>query len=146
MKLNVTTGDIVKLVDPWKYIKHSFLYKENLFTIESISSSGIKLSYIQAQPITLQDISPVNIDGIEDRSIYYDPIIAASILLQNQPAPIYKKDYSYYMDSFARCTITNSDKTLKDVIIEQNFRYVHEIQHYLRNEYGSDDLKINYSI
>lgn len=35
------------------------------------------------------------------------------------------------------------NKTMRDFITKNDFKYVHELQHYLREHYQTDDLKIN---
>lgn len=144
MKITFEVGDIVKLVNPEKYTQ-SFIYKENLFKIAAIHPDGIKLSG-QERPLTTKDILPVKIDRTEDSDIYYAPVIAAATVLPNQPIPAYWTDDSYYLDVFEKVRIEKSDKTLLDLVREQDFEYVHEVQHFLRRRYGSDDLKINYTI
>lgn len=56
------------------------------------------------------------------------------------------RNHSYYLDAFEKVRIEKPDKTLRDLVCEQDFEYVHEVQHFLRRRYGSDDLKINYTI
>ncbi len=144
MAAQFEAGDMVKLAAPEKF-RNSLIFKENVFKIVAMYDEGIKLSFSD-QIVTAADILPVKIDGAEDRSIYYDPIIAASIVLPGQPIPVHHRDYTYYFDAFAKMKIEKSDKTLQDLVREQNFEYVHEIQHFLRQRYQNDELEINYTL
>lgn len=79
-------------------------------------------------------------DGEEDKFIYCDPIIAATFVWPGDPVPVHHKDYTYYLD--ANVTFPH-DKTMCDFVKENGFTFVHELQHYLRERYQTDDLKIN---
>ena len=127
MNTSFEIGDIVKLVNPQK-IDKSFIFNENVFKIAAVNPDRFNLS------------------GLKDRIIYYRPIIAGSTVLPGQPVPVHTTDYTYYLDAFAKVKLENSDKTLQDLVREQDFEYVHEIQHFLRRRYHNDELKINYSI
>lgn len=144
MNTSFEIGDIVKLVNPQK-IDKSFIFNENVFKIAAVNPDGFNLSGLK-QAVTTEDILPIKIDGIEDRIIYYRPIIAGSIHQGNRVPTHYCTYHSYYLDDFAKRKICNSDKTLQDLVHEQDFEYVHEIQHFLRRRYHNDELKIKYSI
>ena len=144
MNTSFEIGDIVKLVNPQK-IDQSFIFNENVFKIAAVNPDRFNLSGLK-QAVTTEDILPIKIDGIEDRIIYYRPIIAGSTVLPGQPVPVHTTEYTYYLDAFAKVKLENSDKTLQDLVREQDFEYVHEIQHFLRRRYHNDELKINYSI
>lgn len=79
-------------------------------------------------------------DGKEDKFIYFDPIIMASIVFPGDPIPVHRKDYTYYLDANV---IFPHNKTMRNFITENGFRFVHQLQHFLRAEYQTDDLKIN---
>lgn len=85
---------------------------------------------------------PVAIDSIEDRWVYYDPIIAASIVFPGDEVPSHSTDYSYYMNAFEHC-FDERKKTFKDLIIKEHLMYVHEVQHFLQKRFYKDYLKIN---
>lgn len=137
-------GDMVKLADPEKF-KGFSIFRENVFKIAVMNNEEIKLSGLE-RIVTAADILPVKIDGAEDRSIYYDPIIAGSTVLPGQPIPVHHTDYTYYFNAFAKMKFEKSDKTLQDIVREQNFEYVHEVQHFLRQRYQNDELRINYTL
>ena len=80
-------------------------------------------------------------NGIDDRWIYYDPVVAASIVFSGDPIPVHNTDYSYYMDALGRSY--DSKKSFKELVEKEHLYCVHEIQHYLRKKYGSDNLRIN---
>lgn len=142
MHFEFATGDIVKFVNE-ENVRPDYLHDlENIFQIVSIEGSSVKLSR-SFSPITeaeLSTITAVKMDGQEDKYIYYDPIIAASIVWAGDPVPVQHKDYTYYLDTNAAF---HHNKTMRDFIAENGFKYVHELQHYLREHYQTDDLKIN---
>ena len=60
--------------------------------------------------------------------------------MPGDPVPVHHRDYTYYLD--ANATFPHN-KTMRDFISENGFKYVHELQHYLRKHFQTDDLKIN---
>lgn len=142
MQFQFEKGDIVKFIDDAK-VRPDYLQNiENIFQIVSIEGSSVKLSR-SFSPIIEADlttITAVKMDGQEDKFIYFDPIIMASIVWPGDPIPVHHKDYTYYLDANAPF---NHNKTMRDFIVENGFKCVHELQHYLREHYQSDDLKIN---
>ena len=78
-------------------------------------------------------------------NVYYDPIIAASVLGPNDKIPVHTTDYSYFMDAFGRVKDEDGN-TLLALVEEQKFKYVQEVQHWLRERTGSDDLKIHHKL
>ena len=142
MKFQFEKGDIVKFIDEAN-VRPDYLHNiENIYQIVSIEGSSVKLSR-SFSPIIETDlttITAVKMDGQEDKDIYFDPIIMASIVWPGDPVPVHHKNYTYYLDANATF---NHDKTMRDFIAENGFKYVHELQHYLRKHYHSDDLKIN---
>lgn len=137
-------GDIVRLTEKkLKEIQKNYLYNENLFVISEINNGEVKFQDLNVGVSTL-DIRPVLMDGNLDSKIYYDPIIAASTVGPNEPIPVHKKNYSYFIKRFDKCKYEG--KTFNELMKGHNFIYVHEVQHWLRDNFNSDDLKINKSI
>lgn len=136
---NYTIGDIVRLKR--YYTSNSTRIKKeiNLFKISNFEEEYIILDYYKVK-VHYQDIEPVPINGIDDKDIYYDPIIAGSFINPGDPAPIIKKDYSYYLDHFQRCRFSNY--SFYELIHNKNLKYVHEVQHFLLDTFKHDDLKI----
>lgn len=144
MKLSYKLNDIVRLTtDAYSIYEKQIIWNENAFHILSINNESVTLSDIKGE-IPLSAIEPIPIDGIADACIYYDPIIAADIILHGMPIPTHNKDLSYYIDGFNRMHI--EDTTLKTLFLEKGFRFVHQVQHWLREEFGSDDLRIKQTI
>lgn len=142
MHFEFAKGDIVKFIDEAN-VRPDYLHNiENIFQIVSVEGSTVKLSrsFFPIMEADLSTITAVKMDGQEDKHIYYDPVIMASIVWSCDPVPVHNKDYTYYLD--AQATFCHN-KTMRDFIAENGFRYVHELQHYLREHYQSDDLKIN---
>ncbi|MCQ2171287.1 MAG: DUF1848 domain-containing protein [Bacteroidales bacterium] len=137
------TGDIVKLKNPEEYKKSCDYhgYGINLYKILSIDGQSVRLVGVE-KGVPITELMPVAIDGIEDRWVYYDPIIAASIVFPGDEVPSHSTDYSYYMNAFERC-FDERKNTFKDLIIKAHLVYVHEVQHFLQKRFYKDNLKIN---
>ncbi len=119
------------------------LYQDIICEIEKIFDDGfIKLKYVDNK-LSLKDIHPVPADGMHDKQIYYDPFIAATTIREGEPIPIHQKDYSYYMEHFKKEEWADEKQTTWDKVNECHFRYVHEIQHWLRSETSQDGLRIH---
>ena len=74
--------------------------------------------------IPIRDILPVKINSIEDRDIYYDPVVAASVIGAGQETPTSKKDKGeYYLNALRRSF--NSEQHMK--MIEYNHFICHDI-------------------
>ena len=58
---------------------------------------------------------------------------------------LYIPDYSYFMDVFGEVKHAEGN-TLLAIVEEQKFKYVQEVQHWLRERTGSDDLKIHHKL
>ncbi len=137
-------GDIVKLKHPSAYKRSSDIhgYGTNLYKIRLIKGDAVNLVSVN-RDVPVSELSPVSVDGIEDRWIYFDPMIAASIVFPGEKVPAHHTDYSYYMDAFEHCS--DGKKSYKEIVNKEHLMYVHEIQHFLRRYHQADDLKINES-
>lgn len=119
------------------------LYQDVLCEIEKIFDDGsIKLKYIDNK-LKLKDIKPIPVDGIHDRKIYYAPIVAATTIRDGDSIPIYPRDYLYYMEHFKKEEWSDEKQTIWDKVNVCHFRYVHEIQHWLRAETNQNSLRIH---
>lgn len=137
-------GDIVKLNHPSEYKRSSDFhgYGTNLYKIRDIKGDVVRLASV-SKVVPVSELQPVAVDGVEDRWIYFDPVIAASIVFPGDEVPAHHTDYSYYMDAFEHCS--DGKKSYKEIVEKEHLVYVHEIQHYLRKHHHEDDLKINES-
>lgn len=142
MVFNFEKGDIVKFIDEANARPDYFHHVENIYQITSIDGSKVILSHPYTEDIVtdISAITAVRMDGKEDRFIYYDPVIMASTVLSGQPIPIHHRKYTYYLDDNV---LFPHNKTMRDFINENGFSYVNELQHYLREHYQTDDLKIH---
>lgn len=144
MKLSYKRNDLVRLTgDAYNIYAKQVCWNENAFHILSFNNESVTLSDIKGE-IPLSAIEPIPIDGISDACIYYDPIIAADIIPHGMPIPTHNKDLSYYIDGFDRMHI--EDTTLKTLFLEKDFQFVHQVQHWLREEQDCDGLKIRQTI
>ena len=138
---NFRIGDFIRLkdIDRWQVNRIS-RKKINIFEINNIESGYVEVKSCK-EKIPISEIEPIPINGEDDYEIYYDPIIAASIISPGDQIPIHKKDYSYYYDSFKRHS--HQKQNFQELIKEQGLEYVHQVQHFLFNELHDDGLKIN---
>ena len=138
-------GDIVKLKNPEKYKKEDdyWGYNINLYKVVSFEKDSVKLAGV-AKQVPKDELLPVEVNGIDDRWIYYDPVIMASFVFPGEEIPSHSTDYSYYMDAFEHC-FDEKHNSFKDLVSKAHLVYVHEIQHYLRKRFNQDYLKINAS-
>ena len=138
-------GDYVRLKEStYDKLRKKPYYTNNVFKIKSLDSENIELYDID-EKLKIAEVEPIPIDGIADSDLYYDPIIMASIVVPGQPVPIHKTDYSYYMEKMKHC-IDIDKKTYYDKIRQNNCQYVHEVQHFLREEAGEDRLRLHHDI
>lgn len=139
-------GDFIKLINPYKYELPTFfkIHKVNIFEIEKIENNLIKLKYCE-ELISVSEISPIPINGVDDQYIYYDPDCIESVLNRADvtiaPKPVKNKDYTYYLEAFKK-EFTNN-KTFFEIVIESEFKYVHEVQHFLFDRFKIKGLKTN---
>jgi hypothetical protein len=135
-------GDIIRLKHPELYVKSGIYGGEsvNLYKILSIGNKTVRLVDVN-QEVPMTELLPVAVDGVEDRWIYYDPYVAASILFPGDVTPVHNTDYSYYMDAFEHNFFEN--KSFKELVKKARCVYVHEVQHYLQKKFKNDYLRIN---
>lgn len=139
-------NDIVKLSNPkFEEIKGQLWYSDNAFVIAEVGQDDLASLKEFDAPIPVSEIQPLLISKKCAGNVYYDPVIAASVASLDDVIPVYSADYTYFMDSFKR-VMEEDGSILLTHVEEQKFKYVHEVQHWLRKRYGSDDLKIHHRI
>lgn len=145
-KIPFQPNDIVKLSKiKFERLSKELFFPQNLFIIKEVNKNevGIALKNVN-HFFSFEDILPVKIDGKEDRDIYYDPIVAASIVTEGEETPAVQRDSSeYYMVSLKKSYDENLE-SYYDKIHNKGIKYVHEIQHVIPSL--QDDLKIHYHI
>lgn len=145
-KIPFQPNDIVKLSKiKFKSLSKELFFPQNLFTIKEITPDEVGIALKNVNHLfTIEDILPVKIDGKEDKDIYYDPIVAASIITEGEEIPVVQRDSSeYYMFSLKKSYDENHE-SYYDRIHNKGMKYVHEIQHKIPAlQY---DLKIHYHI
>lgn len=145
-KIPFQPNDIVKLSKiKFERLSKELFFPQNLFIIKEVNKNevGIALKNVN-HFFSFEDILPVKIDGKEDRDIYYDPIVAASIVTEGEETPVVQRDSSeYYMVSLKKSYDENHE-SYYDKIYNKGIKYVHEIQHVIPSL--QDDLKIHYHI
>lgn len=136
-------NDIVRLTNEYfDKVKSNFYCRQNLFFFDKYLEDGesVLLRDVNEQ-IPVAEICPVKIDGVEDRDIYYDPVVVADVVLPNKPIPSHHVDTDeYYLQQFKKW-YDESERSYYDIVQDCHFTYVHELQHKIP-EIGQD-LKIN---
>ena len=139
-------SDIVRLVESkFEELKANLWFKDNAFVISAVGSDGMVSLKELDEPVPASYLRPMPIGKNYAGNIYYDPVIAASVIRPGDEIPVYSRDYTYFLDAFER--VLNQDgTTLRTDAEKQSFKYVHEMQHWLRERFGSDDLKIHHRL
>lgn len=138
-------NDIVKLKEnKFAELKGKLWFKDNAFVISEVMSNDVSLKELD-EPVAASDLSPMPIGKNTAGNIYYDPIIAASIVRPGDDIPVYNRDYTYFWDAFERVR-EQDGTTLRTQAEKLSFKYVHEVQHWLRERFGSDDLKVHHRL
>lgn len=141
MKTTFQKWDFVRLRNPNLYPDNRLLDKGvNIYFIMEIKDQFAKVSNHEVF-IPLDELEPIPINGVDDARIYYDPIIAAGTYLPNEHPKSIKTDYSYYLDHFKRCLDTKG-KSFYEVVQDNGYKYVHEVQHYLKGVGQENRLEI----
>jgi hypothetical protein len=112
---------------------------KRLFRIKSLKGKNMCMLQGVDKPIDTSDLLPVLINSKYDRNIYYDPVVAGSIIALEQSKSTLHIDYRNYLEAFKDSKV--NDKTMLDLIKQHGFCFVHEIQDWLRN-FHDDNLKI----
>lgn len=136
-------GDFVQL--RWKEfvsLNKDGSIKTNLFTISGIKDDKQYELDGWTRLFSSEDLRPVFIDEDVSQIIYYDPVLAASTINPGNPTPSFRTNYDYFMKHFENC-YDYDEVSFKERVEQKGFLYVHEVQHWLREEFGSDDLKIH---
>ena len=115
--------------------------ERNLFTIHIIRGDYYDLLEMPDVSFPKNSIAPVRINGKDDAPIYFDPVIAAPTVSRGEPVPSYSVDKTYFMRQFENCFDENH-VSYKELVKQHNFLYVHEVQHWLREESGQEELKL----
>ena len=139
-------NDIVRLGDSkFNELKDQLWFSDNAFVIAEVGMDGMVSLIELDESISISEVLPLPISKKYAGNVYYDPIIAASIIGPDDEIPVHSTDYSYFMDAFGRVT-EERGTTLRALVEEQKCKYVHEVQHWLRERYGSNDLKVYHKI
>lgn len=131
-------ADVVNL----KYQEGDFvMYKDRVQEILEILREGEIILSDAKEMVSINEITPVRIDGVQDAKIYYDPIVAAFTLAPNEAMSKVYTNEQYYLESFKN-DIHEDGVSMYDKVFECHFAYVHELQHWLLETYGQSGLKI----
>ena len=139
-------GDIVKLTEErFDIISKNLLFPQNLFYVDNVGDENNRIALRNEEGVfAFEDILPVAVNGVDDRDIYYDPIVAASVVGIDGKIPAYHRDSNkYYMESLKTSYNTKGD-SYYSLIQALHLNYVHEIQHSFPILKG--DLKIHYHL
>lgn len=139
-------NDIVRLNEEYfDEIRSIRSYYQNIFFINEYSDDGKTVLLRNVGfPVPSEEICPVKIDGVEDRNIYYDPIVAADYVRPDEPLKSHHVDTDGYYLQQLKNSFDADDRSFYDIIMEGHYTYVHELQHAMPEI--SRDLKINYKV
>lgn len=139
-------NDIVRLRNEYfDKIKSKIFFPQNIFFIDKFLDDG-KSVLLRNVDIIIpsSEICPVKIDGEEDRFIYYDPVIAADVVRSDEKFKGHHVDKEeYYLQKMKNC-FDSKGRSLYDILNEEHFVYVHELQH--SKPFISRNLRINYKV
>lgn len=114
-----------------------------IFQIDMIDHDGYILKDV-SEKVYAYEIKPILIDCEEAHWIYYEPFFAAGFIAPGECPPEHHSDYSYFMDYFNTFERDDKGKNMYDIVIEAKFQYVHEVQHWLKEQHpGPSELRIN---
>lgn len=116
-----------------KYKKEEIGY--NIFKITTMGGNTVELTGLEGK-VQLDDVEAIPIDGKHDIYLYYAPAVIPA------KGGAVSTDESYYMDSFK--LFYDDKKAYAEIVKENKFHFVHEVQHWLRKKFGHDDLKVKY--
>ena len=144
--LQYEEGDIVRIKAEYRKDYSPIYQFDNLNSILKIKEDGTVVLDAIVEPVSIEHIEPVPINGLDDREVYYDPFIVASFIGADGKKAEHTIDYTYYLDQFKRDTFEGVKETLYDKYMSQNMHYVHEVQHWLRDMYGWARLYVKHRI
>lgn len=150
--VNYLYGKLSQLYSLTPFASGDFVRRKNQKGLPE--GSALQISKIEAHTVyvyhskeeyPLSQILPVPIYDEIARDIYYHPTSMGSVLAPRQSKSIHTCNYNYFMDRFKEILELEDSKTLYDAVLEEDFRFVHEAQHWLRERFQSDDLKLRFA-
>ena len=140
VRIQFVEGDIVRIKNTQRKYYTSCYKNEVSFKIIELNDNGtIRLETIE-EDVSSMHIEPILINGEDDVNLYYDSFVAAPGL----DAKCTSKDETYYLDQFKQMPTDEGGKNLYDLCMSQNFHFVHEVQHWLRETHLWDGLYVNH--
>jgi len=134
-------GDFVKLKNASKFNINRVKGGEvNIFELRNYDRDFAEIRECKTR-IPSSEIEPIPINGKDDYHIYYDPVVMADFVNRGDPAPIRHTSYNYYFETFKNSFI--KDENLLEIIIKRRYKYVHEVQEFLKESHQEKALKIH---
>lgn len=130
MKFN--KGEIVRLKDPTKY---RIPYYKNIFKVIDSSENSYTFEYLE-NAVPANDVEAVPIDGVSDKRVYYSQIIKPVVLEACETPPLREENYTYYWD------VLKEDKVTYNTLKDKRFKFVHEVQQFLKNQFSFGRLGV----
>lgn len=138
---NFRVGDFVKIRDEvFPSYKDYYTNKDNVFCIKKFHEDFCELEELRVS-LLINELEPILIDGVHDKNIYFDPVVAAPVVAIGDEIPSAKADYSYYLDEFEK-VLDENGRSFKSIIQENEYQFVHEVQHWLGDK--KKDLKVRH--
>ena len=121
-------GDFIRLKNLSKYyLDITILSFVNVFEIEDIIKGVEYIIKDCNTKIPDLDIEPIPINGMDDKYISLKLSPMAKYVGYNDLAPNMRCNDSYFFDDFKNLLVGNQEAI-------RNFKFVHEVQHYLYDE------------
>ena len=111
--------DIVRLKESkFNELKPQLWFKDNAFVISKVvNDNHVSIKELD-EPVSVSDLRPMPIGKKYAGNIYYDPVIAASIVGPGDEIPVYSRDYTYFLEAFER--VIEPDGTTLRQNVEKN--------------------------
>ena len=91
-------NDIVRLKDAkFEELRGKLWFNDNAFVITGVDQEGKASLKEFEEPVALSEVQPMPISKKYASNIYYDPVIAASVVRPGDEIPVYNRDYTYFL-------------------------------------------------
>lgn len=131
-------GDYVRLRNAYFDMNFKDRGIANVFEVVAVNNEdgSLRLDSVD-RPVDVSQVMPIPIDGESDAGFYYLSINLPLNKRKNVQSE--GQEYTYYMDALKY--FGYNDRTVYDAIKKDGLKFVHEVQHWLREHIGEDKLR-----
>lgn len=131
-------GDYVRLRNAYFDMNFKDRGIANVFEVVAVNNEdgSLRLDSVD-RPVEVSQVMPIPIDGESDAGFYYLSINLPLNKRKNVQSE--GQEYTYYMDALKY--FGYNDRTVYDAIKKDGLKFVHEVQHWLREHIGEDKLR-----